>query len=436
MSLLSGYAIWRGRCHVRAHLIHYRKRIVVVSSAVILTIALLSALIAGNNPFASPKTAGAHAVPESVSMSDMQALFFVWASGTPAVQEAAAQDCAQLSLSASQCASISRAIRSAWLDLAGRDPAAVGRPDAAPNLVGRAQTLDGLSSQLVAITGRHVAALLVVTEVTSAQISRPQWIREHVANAQALPAGAALVWATSYTQTSLPKGLNSRRSPYVALPDAYLKYANWGTLSDIPSIYLPYYAPTGGMAHWSVNIANASGSRSVSNVLVTDVGPWNEDDNWWDPNGTSATLPTSCPVSTTLVAPDATSNALVNGICPNGGNLRRIYYYLLYQHDGLPFFQPASYAPTGGFADGTAWPTALAQYCSEAAAASKNSDGITCFSGTSRYNNSNGGWLRSNTYDAGITNQSSIDLSPAVDKSLGWVYPSSGLVQVTVSSLP
>jgi hypothetical protein len=421
---------------VRTHLIRHRKRVVVVSSAVILTIALLSALIAGNNPFARPAAASAQAARGGVSLSAMQALFFVWASGTPAVQQAATQDCAQLRLSTSQCESVSRAVRSAWLDLASRDPSAVGRPESAPNLTGRAQTLDGLSSQLTAITGGRVSALMSATEVTGAQISQSQWIRSHIATAQALPAGTVLVWATSYSQKSLPGGLNPKRSPYVALPDAYLKYANWGTLSNIPGIYLPYYAPTGGTAHWSVNIANASGSRSASNVLVTDVGPWNEDDNWWDPNGTSTTLPTGCPVSTSLVAPDATSNALVNGICPNGANRRRIYYYLLYQHYGLPFFQPASYAPTGDFADGTAWPGALPQYCSEAAAASTNSDGVTCYSGAGGYNNHNGGWLRSNSYDAAITNQSSIDLSPAVDKALGWVYPSSGLVQVTVSSLP
>src|SRR5262249_44425802 len=149
---------------------------------------------------------------------------------------------------------------------------------------------------------------------------------------------------------------------------------------------------------WTVTIANTSGSRSVANVLITDAGPWNEDDNWWDPNGTSTTLAPSCPVSATLVAPGATSNALVNGICPSGTgpstgtNLRRIYYYLLYQHNGLPFFQPNGYAPSGGFADGTAWPSALAQDCSEAAAASKNNDGITCYTGASAYNITNGGW--------------------------------------------
>jgi len=170
-------------------------------------------------------------------------------------------------------------------------------------------------------------------------------------------------------------------------------------------------------------------------VLVTDVGPWNEDDNWWDANGTSATLPASCPVSSTLIAPDATTNPLVNGICPNGQNLRRIYYYLLYSHNGLPFFQPSGYSPTGNFTDGN-WPTAIAQGCSESTVASVNKDGITCGGGPIGYNAHNGAWLRGGTYNKGITNQSSIDISPAVNKALGWTYPSSGLIQVNVSALP
>jgi hypothetical protein len=188
-----------------------------------------------------------------------------------------------------------------------------------------------------------------------------------------------------------------------------------------------------------VNVANAQGTAGVSNVPITDVGPWNEDDNWWDPNGSSTTLPSSCPVASPPAFADATTNALVDGICPTGaggGNLRRIYYYLLYQHYGLPFFQAPGYQPTGPFADGTNWPLALPQDCSEAAAASRNANGITCYSGATPYNAGNGGWLRNATYNAGITNQASVDISPAVDKALGWTYPSSGLVEVTVSALP
>jgi hypothetical protein len=408
--------------------------------AQILVIPLLACLILGSlfvgSRFSNGRQAASAAAPRLVTVQDLQALFFVWASGTPAVQQLAAQDCAQLALSATQCASVSAAVRATWLALADNDPAAVGRPEATANWTARSAALTSLNTQLAAITNRHVADVLSATRATAALISQPHWILDHVAGATALPAGTELVWATSYLQKSLPAGLSPKRSPYAALPDAYLKFANWGQISSIPSIYQAYYAPGGGTAHWSVTIANATGSGTVANVLITEVGPWNEDDNWWDPNGTSVTPPTSCPVSATLVAPDATSNALVNGICPNGANLRRIYYYLLYQHAGLPFFTPGGYAPSGNFADGTAWPGALAQYCAEAAAAAKNSDGITCYAGPSGYNATNGGWARNGTYNAGIANQASIDVSPAVDKALGWVYPSSGLVQVNVSALP
>lgn len=379
------------------------------------------------------------AAPSGATASDMQALFFVWASGVPAVQRQAVAGCAQLRLTAAQCAQVSAATRAAWLDMAASDPSAVGRPDARPNLTGRAATLRTLTARLDSATNGQTAALLDLTRTTLARISQPQWISANVTGAAALPAGTALVWATAFKQTSLPNGLSPNRSAYAALPDAYLKYADWGQIANIPTIYQAYYVPGGKTAHWTVTVASAQGTRSVANIPITDVGPWNEDDNWWDPNGSSTALAASCPVASPPAFADATGNALVDGVCPTGatgGNLRRIYYYMLYQHYGLPFFQRAGYAPSGSFADGTAWPVALAQYCSEASAASRNADGITCYSGTSPYNNGNGGWLRSNTYDSGVTNQSSIDLSPAVDKALGWTYPSSGLVVVTVSALP
>jgi hypothetical protein len=425
-----------------------RKRVshlaIASSIVILLLVATGSTLLLGRTSSlhaASAAAQGEGASQGPISLQAMHALFFVWASGTPAVQHLAAQDCAQVKLSAAQCQRVSDAVRAAWLDLASRDPAGVGRPDVLANMAGRAQALSALNNQLAAITSGAVSSLVSTTRTTYAHISQPQWIHDQAASAQTLPVGTALVWATSYSQSSLPKGLNPRQSAYAALPDAYIKFANWGTLSNIPGIYQPYYTPAGTRTTWTVSVATASGSRSVSNILITDVGPWNEDDNWWDPNDTSSTLPASCPVSTTLVAADATSNPLANGICPSGsaaGNYRRIYYYLLYQHFGLPFFQPSGYAPTGSFADGSlgSWPTSLAQGCSEAAAASTNSDGITCYGGTAPYNNANGDWLRNNTYDAGVTNQSSSDLSPAVNKALGWTYPSSGLVQVTVSGLP
>ncbi|MBA3824482.1 MAG: hypothetical protein H0X24_11390, partial [Ktedonobacterales bacterium] len=201
--------------------------------------------------------------------------------------------------------------------------------------------------------------------------------------------------------------------------------------------YQPYYWLGGRVAHWTVTVSTAAHTASAADVPITDVGPWNEDDNWWDANGTSGTPASGCPVAVALVRSDATHNPLVNGICPNGRNLRRLYYYLLYGHAGLPFFAAGAYAPSGTFADGTAWPAALPTLCAETVVASINPDGITCPGNLSGgYNGNHGAWLRDGTNDAPILNQASIDLSPAVDAALGWTYPSSGLVSVDVTRLP
>jgi hypothetical protein len=364
---------------------------------------------------------------------DMQNLIFVWASGTASVQQKASLICQADNISISNCAEISADVRSAWLDVMQVDPASLGRIGVQANPVGRAQVYSVLAGKLSTLTQGKESLLLAQTQQAMQQLNAAA----QQANNPLTSVGKTsyTVWATSFTQTSLPDGLKPKISPYVALPDAYLKYANWGLISNIPSIYQPYYAPNGTKTNWSVTISLANGTKKIANVLVTDVGPWNEDDNWWDANGSSTTLPSNCPISPTLIAPNATSNRLVDGICPNGKNLRRVYYYLLYTHDGLPFFQPPGYSPSGNFTDGK-WPTALTRGCSESAVASVNNDGITCGGGPVGYNANNSAWLRTGTFDKGIANQSSIDLSPAVNKALGWVYPSSGLIKVNVSALP
>jgi hypothetical protein len=442
-----------------------RKRFALTGLTALLTSVLVATLLLGDgwlsgvSAAASLRPSARGVAQRAITVSDLQALFFVWASGTPAIQRVAARDCATLKLSARQCARISAATRAAWLDMAAHDPAAVGRPNARPNPTGRAQALGRLAVALASATGGRVAPLLTQTHASLTQISQTSWISANVLAGAPLPLGNALVWGTSFTQTLFPPGFN-KSSPYVALPDAYLKYANWGQISNIPTIYQSYYAPGGTQTHWSVTIMSESTGtvgKSVANVLVTEVGPWNEDDNWWDPNEgpwipvtsargssrTATTLPASCPVAAPPAFADATSNALVNGICPTGtahGNLRRIYYYLLYQHGGLPFFQSSAYSPTGSFADGSAWPTWLKMFCSEAAAASASSNGVACYTGTSAYNSkngsNNGGWLRDGTYQSSITNQASIDMGPPTVAALGWTYPSSGLVLVNVSALP
>ncbi len=372
-----------------------------------------------------------------MSASTMQQLIFVWASGTQAVQQLASGICVKERLSGTQCAAISAAVRQGWLDLARRDPASVGRLGIKANPTGRALALWRLSQHLSMIMGGRVATLLADTANVFRIITNPNWVRQaEGVIGRPIPLGTVIVWATSYLQTSLPPGYDPYKSFYAALPDAYLSEANVGDISLIPAIYQPYYAPGGKTSDWKVNILLPNLRRGPYNVLITDVGPWNEDDNWWDPNGTSATLLASCPVAATLVAPDATSNPLVNGICPNGHNLRRLYYYLLYQHGGLPFFQSVNYAPSGSFANGTSWPKLLDKFCAETVVASINNDGVTCDGGPINYNSNNGAWLREGIFDGPILNQSSIDLSPAVDAALGWVYPSSGLVDVYVGSLP
>lgn len=417
-----------------------RRRSVLAGAAALLTGALLVALLFGNLWQNGGKAGAAPRPAASVSVRDMHALFFIWASGTPAIRKVAAQRCAELALSAQQCARISAATRAAWLDLAAHDPAAIGRPLKRPNTIARAHALATLTAALTSATGGHLAPLLTATRATLTMVSQPRWINANVLYGLANPPGSVVVWGTSYLQNPLPGGLDPNKSPYAALPDAYLKYADWGQISNIPTIYQAIYAPGGTTAHWSVTVANAQGTRVSVNVPITDVGPWNEDDNWWDPNATSTALAANCPLASPLAFSDATSNALVDGVCPassgaNGGNVRRIYYYLLYQHDGLPFFQSAGYKPSGTFADGTAWPGVLSRSCSEAAAASTNADGVTCYPGTTAYNGNHSGWARDGTYN-NVLNQSSIDLSPGVNSAIGWTYPSSGLVLVTINGLP
>ncbi len=411
-----------------------RRGVVALGLSVVLVAALLG-LTRGVN--AAPPLAGSPARP-SVSLASLQAMIFVWASGTPAIQQVARQDCAALHLVPTQCARVSQAVRSAWLTLLQRDPAALGRPKARPHFAVRQQVLQDLGAALAGISGMSVPRLLAATAGAYQMIRDPRWAQQtRVQFGRPIPLGhEVLVWATAYEQTALPPGMTPAGSRYAALPDLYLSMANVGNGAYIPATYQPYYLPDGG-ARWTVSVATATTGALVTNILITDVGPWNEDDNWWDANDPSVTLPASCPVSTALVAPDATSDPLVDGICPNGHNYRRLYYYLLYQHNGLPFFQATNYAPSGTFADGTAWPAALPYACAETVPAAINNDGSTCASQTlTNYNGEHGAWLRDGTNDHPILNQSSIDLSPAVDAALGWTYPSSGLVWVNTAALP
>lgn len=77
-----------------------------------------------------------------------------------------------------------------------------------------------------------------------------------------------LVYATQY---------NAYTTNEVALPDKYIKYANNGF--SIPYPYYQYYNnPT-----YTINIGLSDTSTlKLTGVKVLEVGPWNEDDNYWD----------------------------------------------------------------------------------------------------------------------------------------------------------
>src|SRR5437588_4798587 len=150
------------------------------------------------------------------------------------------------------------------------DPASLGRIGVQENPTGRAQVYNILAGKLSSLTQGKESLLLAQTQQALEQVNA-SFLR---AKNHLLPASMTsyTVWATSFTQRSLPDGLKPKTSPYVALPDAYLKYANWGNLSNIPSIYQPYYASNGIKTTWSVNISSTDGSKKISNVRVTDVG--------------------------------------------------------------------------------------------------------------------------------------------------------------------
>src|SRR5579884_2512580 len=175
-------------------------------------------------------------------------MIFIWASGMPAVQDLARQDCTRMHLSSTQCAAISADVRQAWLALMQSDPAAVGRVGAASHPTARAAVLRTLATQIDGTTHGQTRDVLAATHSTFAVIRDPRWVRR-AATVYGRPitkpvssrnATSELVWATSFFQSSLPNGLDPNLSPYVALPDNYLKYADCGMISSIPAIYQPY----------------------------------------------------------------------------------------------------------------------------------------------------------------------------------------------------
>ncbi len=428
---------------------------------------LITLLVTAGAPLlAAPRHAAANPVPAppppltaaqratwTTDGAWFQRLIYLYASGNAPIQHAALAAGATAGLSAAQMASVSAAVRTAWIKMMAADPASVGRVGARPSFAGQQGVLSSLRAALARISGAKYSALLAATDHTYATANSAAWLRANglgaaTATGSTNAAGTAsyhvigTVYATSFCipiPNSNPQQCDLSLGNYVAVPDAYVKYASLGESGNIPPLYQLYYLRSGPYAPpFGVGIATSSGTVVGRQVPVKDVGPWNEDDNWWDPTNTSATIPNNCPVSPTRVSSSSLTNAAVDGICPGSLNWRRVYYYLLYKHFGLPFFQPAGYSPSGTYADATAWPPALSEFCPEAAAASVNDDGWTCAGPfPQNYNGNAGSWLSSSgSFDAPVLNQSAIDLSPGVDQLLGWQYPSSGYIIVNTWQLP
>lgn len=88
--------------------------------------------------------------------------------------------------------------------------------------------------------------------------------RNNVANTTVTP-NANITTHTIYATQYVP---NTSGATEVALPDKYLKFANLGWDYTYPN---PPYTVT---VH--------SSAATLSNVRVDEVGPWNENDNYWD----------------------------------------------------------------------------------------------------------------------------------------------------------
>ena len=102
------------------------------------------------------------------------------------------------------------------------------------------------------------------------------WLQQWLQPEQFHPAAdiqVVRVFATQY----IPEAGECARE--VALPDRYIKFANRGWCNNIPQEYRQYYrCPANPL--YTVDIHRSD--RSANNVPVWEVGPWNEDDNYWD----------------------------------------------------------------------------------------------------------------------------------------------------------
>jgi hypothetical protein len=212
----------------RKSLVHWAgKRRLLLGLGVLLAVA---GIVLGQRMTAAAAPASAPGAVTEVTLTQFQQAILVWASGTPEVQTRAGAICQHEALGPANCAGISAAVRAIWAAIIEQDPADVGRPEAAPNLAARYALLTDLYHRLDALTGGHTDRLFTDTAGVYGAITQPAFAAQVRAHALS-GTHTATVWATAFKQTSgLPSGYSAMRSAYVALPDAYLKYADLGLI--------------------------------------------------------------------------------------------------------------------------------------------------------------------------------------------------------------
>ncbi|WP_206812457.1 hypothetical protein [Paradesulfitobacterium ferrireducens] len=328
-------------------------------------------------------------------------LFYIFASGNKEIQDEAYVLLQSLGFPQNTFNQISQLTRETHLNLLQFNRTRLGLPtEKTDDILKGKEILSQMETELQKITGRNYKSFLEALKNKYRETSSSSFIEKLKANSIDQSDSISIqvtnpkyfVWASSYSQSSFPKNWPNYPD-YVALPDAYLKFANWTYYGSdwstgIPSAYKPYYSN----APYSVWVSKDD--STYYNATVIEVGPWNEDDNWWDP-----------------------TNSPTTSIQPNGTLWRRVYYYLLYKHDG-------TYKPTGTFTSSNP-PYALGNMVPEAEDAYDVG-----------YNGGNGAWTRAPYYYSPVGNRAGIDISPELSRDLGWTYPSSGWVWVKPGNLP
>jgi hypothetical protein len=122
-----------------------------------------------------------------------------------------------------------------------------------------------ISKRIVEALGnnKYIDFLLWVDKWWQDEINYRNRKIKNVYNTDQLGVTACYVFATQFELDEIG----------VALPDKYIKFANLGW--SIPKKYKKYYSKP----PYKVEIMLG---KSKEEFEIRDVGPWNEDDNYWD----------------------------------------------------------------------------------------------------------------------------------------------------------